>query len=178
MQRSDDRFPKNYLLAAFPRVVSTRIAAALESITLQKGMILHAPRGNEAYAYFPGCGLVSLVKAMHDGRTVEVGAVGIEGMTSIDRLLGMEPSTFEAVVQVEGYARRIKITMLQVQLEKSQDLKALILRYMSYRISQLAQTAACNRLHTLRQPAVVGFSQPTTVRSRRHLRSHKSSWPC
>lgn len=151
MGRPEDRAARNRLLAAFPRAVWNEIAPQLEPITLQRRMILHQPRAAVQYVYFPDCGLVSLVKGMRDGRTVEVGAVGIDGMTSIDRLLGMEPSTFETVVQVEGYGRRIKITALQVQLEKSHDLKALMLRYMSYKVNQLAQTAACNRLHTLRQ---------------------------
>jgi CRP-like cAMP-binding protein len=146
-----DRAARNRLLAAFPQVVSRKIAAHLESITLQRGMILHEPGAPVDQVYFPDCGLISLVKAMRDGRTVEVGVVGIDGMTGVTRLLGMEPSTFESVVQVEGYGRRVKISTLQAQLERSHDFKALMLRYMSYRVTQLAQTAACNRLHTLRQ---------------------------
>jgi CRP-like cAMP-binding protein len=114
-------------------------------------MIIHEPRRPLEYVYFPDRGLVSLVKAMRDGRTVEVGAIGVDGMTGIDGLLGMEPSIFETVVQIEGHGRRIKIAALRAELEKSHDLKSLMLHYMSYRINQLAQTAACNRLHTLRQ---------------------------
>ena len=114
-------------------------------------MTIHEPRRPLEYCYFPDRGLISLVKAMRDGRTVEVGAVGIDGMSGIDGLLGMEPSTFEAIVQIEGYARRIKVATLRAELEKSHDLKTLMLHYMSCRINQLAQTAACNRLHTLRQ---------------------------
>jgi CRP-like cAMP-binding protein len=151
MGGSEDRAANNRLFAAFPRAVANKISAQLEVITLQRGTILHEPRAPVEYAYFPDCGLVSLVKVMRDGRTVEVGAVGVDGMTCIDRLLGMEPSTFETVVQVQGYGRRLKLTTLQAQLEKSHELKALMLRYMSYRVNQLAQTAACNRLHTLRQ---------------------------
>lgn len=151
MERSGDRPATNYLLAAFPKAILRRIAPQLEPITLRRGMILHEPRGVTEYVYFPDRGLVSLVKALRDGRAVEVGTVGIDGMTGIDTLLGMQPSTFELVVQIEGYGRRVTVVTLQGQLEKSHDLKALMLRYMSYRVNQLAQTAACNRLHTLRQ---------------------------
>jgi CRP-like cAMP-binding protein len=151
MGGSEDRAANNRLLAVFPRAIANKIAVQLEPITLQRGMILHEPGAAVEYAYFPDCGLVSLVKAMRDGRTVEVGAVGIDGVTSIDSVLGMEPSTFETIVQVEGYGRRVNITTLRAQLKKSHELKALMLRYMSYRVNQLAQTAACNRLHTLRQ---------------------------
>ena len=151
MGKPEDRAARNCLLAAFPRAVLNKIGPQLEPITLQRGMILHEPRAAVQYVCFPDCGLVSLVKGMRDGRTVEVGAIGIDGMTSIHRLLGMEPSTFETIVQVEGFGRRVKINTLRAQLEKSHDLKALMLRYMSHRVNQLAQTAACNRLHTLRQ---------------------------
>lgn len=151
MERSEGRAAANYLLTAFPRGVLRAITPQLEPITLRRGMTLHEPGAVTEYIYFPDRGLVSLVKAMRDGRTVEVGAVGIDGMTGIDRLLGLEPSTFETVVQIEGYGRRVKIDTLRAQLEKSHCLNALMLRYMSYRVTQLAQTAACNRLHTLRQ---------------------------
>lgn len=151
MRKSEDRAAVNHLLAAFPGPILPRITPHLEPITLRRGMIVHEPRRATEYVYFPDRGLVSLVKAMRDGRTVEVGAIGIDGMTGIDSLLGLEPSTFETIVQIEGYGRRVKITTLRAQLEKSRDLSALMLRYMSYRVNQLAQTAACNRLHTLRQ---------------------------
>jgi len=151
MESSEGRAAANHLLAAFPEAILRRMTPHLEPITLRRGMIVHEPRRVTEYVYFPDRGLVSLVKAMRDGRTVEVGAVGIDGMTGIDRLLGLEPSTLETVVQIGGYGRRVKITTLRTQLEKSRELNALMLRYMSYRVNQLAQTAACNRLHTLRQ---------------------------
>jgi CRP-like cAMP-binding protein len=148
---SQDRAARNTLLAAFPRAILNRIARQLEPVTLRRGAIVHQPRAPVEYAYFPDCGLISVVKVMRDGRTVEVGAVGIDGMTGIGTALGMEPSTLETVVQLGGYGRRVKIAALQAQLEKSHELKALMLRYMSYSVSQLAQTAACNRLHSLKQ---------------------------
>jgi CRP-like cAMP-binding protein len=151
MDAAEDRPASNRLLAALPRVVSRKIGAELEPITLQRGMILHHAGASVDQVYFPDCGLVSLVKTMRDGRSVEVGAVGIEGMTGVGTLLGLEPSAFESVVQVEGYGRRASTSTLRTVLEKSHDLKVLLLHHMSHCVNQLAQTAACNRLHTLRQ---------------------------
>jgi len=146
-----DRAEGNRFLSALPEAAFRRIAPRLKPVTLRRGMTL-ADSGTVAqHIYFPDRGMISLVKTMHDGRTAEVGVVGMEGMAGVGTVLGMARSAFEAVVQVDGYGQRLDVSALQAEIDRSHALKALTLRYMAYRVAQLAQTAACNRLHTLRQ---------------------------
>jgi CRP-like cAMP-binding protein len=141
----------NRFLAALPPDVSKRIAPQLEPLPLQRGTVLAHTGALSGSLYFPDRGLVSLVKIMADGRTAEVGAIGCEGMVGVSALLGMEQAAFETIVQLDGAGRSIKTSALRAEMEQSPALKELVLRYMYYWVNQLAQTAACNRLHTLRQ---------------------------
>ncbi len=145
------RAPTNRFLAALPEQVSRRLAAQLEPVALRRGIVLAHPGAVADYLYFPDRGLVSLVKVMRDGRTAEVGAIGAEGMIGVAALLGLEKTAFETIVQVEGSGRRLKTPLLRPEMEHNPALKELVLRYMYYSANRLAQTAACNRLHTLRQ---------------------------
>jgi len=118
---------------------------------LQRKKVLVEPGVASPAIYFPDYGLVSLVKTMMDGRTVEIGVVGPEGLIGVPALFGMVQPTFEAIVQVDGAAHRISTPALKAEILRNPLLQALISRYMQYRVSSLAQTAACNRLHTMRQ---------------------------
>lgn len=142
---------ENHLLSAFPPNVLIRLRDQLEPVVLGRRMVILEAGVNTSHIYFPGRGMVSLVKTMLDGRTAEVAAIGREGMVGVPALLGVNPPVIEGVVQVEGTAQRIEVPALRTEVERSHALKELVLRYMNYRISQLAQTAACNRLHSLRQ---------------------------
>jgi len=151
MAHSHGKDSGNRFLQALPHAVSQRLAKQLEPISLGRGSVIThagAPAGDLC---FPDRGLISLVKIMEDGRTAEVGFVGIEGVVGVSALLGLEQSAFEAIVQVGGSARCIKTSVLRAEMESSLALKELVLRYMYYAVNQLAQTAACNRLHSLRQ---------------------------
>lgn len=128
-----------------------RLVAQLESIALRSGVTLVEPGGTTDHVYFPEAGLVSLVVVMDDGRMVEVGVVGLEGMVGVSEVLGMFGSPFQAVVQVPGHGKRLSRPVLQRELEQVPVLKDLILRYMHHRVAQIAQTAACNRLHRVPQ---------------------------
>ncbi|MDE2165564.1 MAG: Crp/Fnr family transcriptional regulator [Alphaproteobacteria bacterium] len=146
-----DRAEGNRFIAAWPDVVFRRLAPRLKPVMLRHGMVLANGGPAVEHVYFPDRGMISLVKTMHDGRTVEVGIVGAEGMAGIGAVLGMRVSSLEAMVQVDGYGQRLETAALQAEIDKSHALKALTMRYLAYRVTQLAQTAACNRLHTLRQ---------------------------
>lgn len=146
-----DRAESNSFIASWPEAIFRRLAPRLQPLVLKRGTELAGAGALLDHVYFPDRGLVSLVKTMHDGRTAEVGAVGVEGMIGIVTALGMEPAKYDAVVQVDGYGQRLEISALQREIDNNPALKALALRYIVYRIAQLAQTAACNRLHTLRQ---------------------------
>ncbi|HKU69909.1 MAG TPA: Crp/Fnr family transcriptional regulator [Burkholderiales bacterium] len=143
---SDNRF-----LRALARGLLHRLSECAEDVQLVRGTILTPPGGLAHHLYFPDRGLISLVKIMDDGRTAEVGFVGTEGFSGVSALLGMERSAFESIVQLDGSGRRIKTAIVRDEMERSAVLKELVLRYMYYAVNQLAQTAACNRLHSLRQ---------------------------
>jgi CRP-like cAMP-binding protein len=143
--------PNNRLLMAFPPEILHRLSSRLEPIELRRRTVLVEPDIPAAQVYFPDRGLVSLVKVMSDGRTAEVGAVGPEGMLGVATLFGFAEPGFESIVQLDGSGYRIDIGVLQAEFSQSSLLKELLSRYLHHRINQLAQTAACNRLHTLRQ---------------------------
>lgn len=141
----------NRFLSALPPEAVKRVAARLEPLPPPRGVVLAHAGAFLGKLYFPDQGLVSLVKIMDDGRTAEVGFVGVEGIVGVAALLGMEQAAFETIVQVAGSARTIETALLRAEMERSAALKEIVLRYMYYSMNQLAQTAACNRLHTLRQ---------------------------
>src|SRR5262249_13284157 len=141
----------NRFLRALPRQVSKALAPHIATVPLERGMVLvHAGRP-AGELYFPDFGLISLVKIMTDGRTAEVGCVGIDGFAGVSGLLGMEQAMFESIVQIPGSAQCIKTAVLRAQMEDSPTLRELVLHWMHYYVDQLAQTAACNRLHSLRE---------------------------
>ena len=141
----------NRFLFALPRDLSERILNNLKQATLPRGTVLVHAGASAGSLHFLDRGLVSLVKVMRDGRTAEVGYVGIEGIAGVPALLGVKQAPFEAIVQVEGVGRTIKTAALRAEMERSPALKELVLRYMYFALIKLGQTAACNRLHTLRQ---------------------------
>jgi len=151
MIETTSRYGANRLLAAMPVSVLSQIAAEFESVVLEHGHVLLHSGVAAQHAYFPDAGLVSMVKVMRDGRSVEIGAVGNEGLVGANTVFGTFASAFDMVVQVEGRARRIDANLLHRSVEASAEAKGLIMRYLAYREIQYAQTAACNRLHTLRQ---------------------------
>lgn len=142
---------RNRLLTALPSDVLARLSGHLEPIDLPRRLLIIETGVVPRYLHFPESGLISLVKVMGDGRTAEVGAVGPEGMVGVTSLLGMPEPAIEAIVQIDGSGHRIDASVLRAEMAQSPPLRELALRYMHYRIDQLAQTAACNRLHTLRQ---------------------------
>lgn len=101
--------------------------------------------------YFINEGLVSMIKIMNDGRTVEVGAVGIEGVTDPTALFGIDEAVVETMVQVPGDALWVDREVLRSVMATDPVLAKVMQRYTRFAIGQLAQTAACNRLHTLEE---------------------------
>jgi CRP-like cAMP-binding protein len=143
--------PSNRFLYALPGAIYKRLAVHCEEVALKRGMIIHPANIMADYLYFPDRGLISLVKIMSDGRSAEVGFIGTSGIAGAPALLGMEEAGFESIVQLRGSARRLKSAVLRAEMEQSLVVRQLVLRWLHCYISQLAQTAACNRLHSLRQ---------------------------
>jgi len=143
-----ERQQSNMLLDALPPEDLARLAPALERVPLPLGKDIYEANVPITEVYFPTSGIVSMVSSMAEG-TVEVGTVGREGMTGIALVLHGESMPTRAFVQVEGSALCIGTEALHRALGESPVLTRLLLRYALALFDQAAQSAACNRLHSL-----------------------------
>ena len=123
----------------------------LEYVRLPSHLVLHEAGGSLEFAYFPNRGLISLVVAMKDGKTAEAGVVGNEGFTGAPTVVGLSRGPLRVVVQVSGDGFRVRAGALQNTLESTPRLQMILNRYAAIRGMQVAQTAACNRLHDIKQ---------------------------
>jgi CRP-like cAMP-binding protein len=123
----------------------------LEYVSLPNHLVLHEAGGKLEFAYFPNRGLISLVVVMKDGKTAEAGIVGNEGLTGTLAAVGLNRSPLQAVVQITGDGFRVEVGALQNTLESAPHLQMMLSRYAAIRGMQVAQTAACNRLHDIEQ---------------------------
>lgn len=123
----------------------------LEYVDLPNHLVLHPSGGKLEFAYFPNRGLISLVVEMKDGKTAEAGVVGNEGFTGIAAAVGLSRSPLQAVVQISGDGFRVAVGALQKLLKSAPHLQLLLNRYAVLQGMQVAQTAACNRLHDLEE---------------------------
>jgi CRP-like cAMP-binding protein len=123
----------------------------LEYVSLPNHLVLHEAGGKLEFAHFPNRGLISLVVVMKDGRTAEAGVVGNEGFTGTAAVVGLSRAPLRGVVQVSGDGFRVKVGDLQNALESTPHLRMMLNRYAAIRGMQVAQTAACNRLHDIKQ---------------------------
>ena len=123
----------------------------LEYLRLPNHLVLHEAGGRLEFAYFPNRGLISLVVVMKDGKTAEAGVVGNEGFTGALAAVGLSRGLLRAVVQVTGEGFRLKVGALQETLKSAPNLQMMLNRYAAIRGMQVAQTAACNRLHDTKQ---------------------------
>jgi CRP-like cAMP-binding protein len=141
----------NWLLASLPADEYERVVAPrLERVPLPLGKVLIEPDAPITHAYFPTAGVISMVSPMPDG-VVEVGTVGREGMAGVPILLHAESVTTRAFVQVVGGAQRMAADDLRSAVRESGALERVLYRYVQALFGQVAQTAACNRLHSLEE---------------------------
>ena len=123
----------------------------LEYVSLPNHLVLHEAGGKLEFAYFPNRGLISLVVVMKDGRTAEAGIIGNEGFTGTLAAVGLSRSPLHAVVQITGDGSRVEVGALQNTLKSAPHMQLMLSRYAAIRSMQVAQTAACNRLHDIGQ---------------------------
>ena len=123
----------------------------LEYLSLPNHLVLHEAGEKLQFVHFPNRGLISLVVVMKDGKTAEAGIVGNEGFTGTLAAVGLNRSPLQAVVQITGNGFRLKVRALQSTLESAPRLQWMLSRYAAIRSMQVAQTAACNRLHDIEQ---------------------------
>jgi CRP-like cAMP-binding protein len=126
-----------------------RLLAHLEPVELPLGEVLYRPNEPVSHVYFPLRGTVSVVCMFEDGKSAEVGMVGNEGMFGVCVFLGSITSPLKAVVQLPGEALRMRADVLREEFKRGERLQDLLLRYTQTFIIQIAQTAACNRVHPI-----------------------------
>lgn len=150
-ERHEDEDIANRILLSLPRASLQAIRPHLELVQLPRGQVVYHSESPIRRMYFINRGLVSLVRTMRNGRSVEIGAVGLEGVTGPDALFGIDRAILESIVQIPGTAFRIDPNILRKEMKRSDTFRRLFQRYVHLAVSQIAQTAACNRLHTLEE---------------------------
>jgi CRP-like cAMP-binding protein len=149
MMTSD--YGRNRLLRLLPVAEAERLARILEPVKLHFKEAIYASGKPIEYVYFPLTGVVSLVMDMEGGQSVEAGTIGREGMTGLLALLGSPNSLWRALSQIPGDALRAPIEAFREEARRAEALGQLLRRYTVALIAMLAQTAACNRLHSLEE---------------------------
>jgi CRP-like cAMP-binding protein len=142
---------QNHLLAALPEAAYERLLPDLEQVPLKLGAALYESGGEQEYVYFPTDSIVSLLYVMQDGSSAEIAVVGNEGVVGIALFMGGETTPSRAVVQSAGHAHRLKGSLLKAEFERGGPLQYILLRYTQALITQMAQTAVCNRHHAVEQ---------------------------
>lgn len=141
----------NRILLALPRAVRDDVLRQCDYVQLASGQLIYAAAATVEYAYFVNSGVVSLVKVMEDGRSVEVAAVGTEGLLGLFAAYRFDRALVDHIVQVPATALRIRRKSLQNAIVKHDALRRMMTRYLLLVAEQLAQVSACNRLHSLEQ---------------------------
>ena len=141
----------NDIIAALPEYEWARLKDNLELIELPLGKVLYESGATLTHVYFPTTAIVSLLYVMEDGDSAEIAVVGSEGIVGIALFMGGESTPSRAVVQSAGWAFRLKSQLLKNEFNRSGFLMHLLLRYTQALITQMSQTAVCNRHHSLDQ---------------------------
>jgi len=142
---------ENHLLAALPAADYERLLPALELVLMPLGWAVYESGGHQGYVYFPTNSIVSLLYVMENGASAEMAVTGNEGLVGIALFMGGETTPSRAVVQSAGHAYRLKAAVLRREFEHGGALQHLLLRYTQALITQMAQTAVCNRHHSVEQ---------------------------
>ena len=142
---------QNHLLAALPAAELARLAPHLERVPLPLGAVIYESGGAQGYVYFPASGIVSLLYVMNDGSAAEIAVVGREGMVGIALFMGGETTPSRAVVQSAGSAYRLEAALIKAEFARGGALQRVLLLYTQALITQMTQTAVCNRHHVLEQ---------------------------
>ncbi len=142
---------QNHLLAALPAKDLGLLMPHLELVPMALGQMLYEPGGQMRHAYFPTTSIVSLHYVTESGASAETAGVGNEGMVGISLFMGGDTTSSSAVVQMAGHAYRVDRHVLKQEFDQAGVLQRLLLRYTQALMTQMAQTAACNRHHSVEQ---------------------------
>ena len=141
----------NRLLAALPEDNLRSLLPFLEAVPLPLGMVVYESGAAQGYVYFPTSSIVSLLYVLADGASAEIAVTGNEGLVGIALFMGGETTPSRAVVQSAGHGYRVRGAVLKKRFESSGELQHLLLRYTQALITQMTQTAVCNRHHSVDQ---------------------------
>jgi CRP-like cAMP-binding protein len=142
---------QNHLLAALPTAEFEPLATGLELVPMMLGDRLYEPGGQLQHAYFPTTAIVSLHYVMESGASSETSGVGNEGLVGISLFMGGDTTPSSAVVHTAGHGYRLQRRMVKQEFDRAGLLQRLFLRYTQSLITQMAQTAVCNRHHSVDQ---------------------------
>ena len=142
---------RNQLLAALPDAEWLRWLPQLEPVDLPLGKVLYESGSRLSHVYFPTTSIISLLYVMEDGASAEIAVVGHEGIVGISLFMGGQSTTNRAVVQSAGRGFRLKANLMMQEFNRAGPVLHLLLRYTQALITQMAQTAVCNRHHSLDQ---------------------------
>jgi CRP-like cAMP-binding protein len=142
---------QNHLLAALPAAEAEHVFPHLELVPMPLGDVLYESGVQMRHVYFPTTSIVSLLYVMEDGASAEIAIVGNEGIVGVSLFMGGDTTPSRAVVQSAGHAYRLRSQLVKDEFSRAGPLQLLLLRYTQALLTQMAQTAVCNRHHTLDQ---------------------------
>jgi len=142
---------QNHLLAALPTAEFERIAPHLELVAMRLGESLYEPGGQLQHVYFPTTAIVSLHYILESGSSAEIAGVGNEGILGISLFMGGNTTSSSAVVQTAGHGYRLPGRLLKEEFNRAGLVQHLLLRYTQALVTQMSQTVACNRHHSIEQ---------------------------
>lgn len=142
---------QNQLLGSLPPKDFARLKPHLECVRMPLGEVMYEAGGQLTHVYFPTTSIVSLLYVMEDGSSAEIAVVGNEGILGISLFMGGETTPSRAVVQSEGQGYRLKSQLLKQEFNRAGPMMHLLLRYTQALITQMSQTAVCNRHHSVDQ---------------------------
>ncbi|CAN5489343.1 Crp/Fnr family transcriptional regulator [soil metagenome] len=148
---SPELLKKNRLLSALPQEVWERWAANLEEVDMPLGMVLYESGQTLQHVYFPTTSIVSLLYVMENGASAEIAVVGNDGLVGVSLYMGGQSTSSRAVVQSAGKGARLRSEHMKAEFDRGGPAMHLLLRYTQALITQMSQTAVCNRHHTLDQ---------------------------
>jgi CRP-like cAMP-binding protein len=142
---------ENHLLSVLPEAERTRLAPHLMPVDMPLGQVVYESGDHLRFVYFPTTSIVSLLYVMEDGASAEIAIVGNEGLIGIALFMGGETTPSRAIVQSAGAAYRLDAQILKQEFVRGGPVQRLLLRYTQALITQMAQTAVCNRHHSIDQ---------------------------
>jgi CRP-like cAMP-binding protein len=142
---------QNHILAAFPAEEYERVAPHLELVEMPLGEVLCESGGRLEHVYFPTTSIVSLQYVLESGASAEIAVVGNEGILGISLFMGGDTTPSRALVRSAGHGYRLKARLLQQEFNRAGPVLRLLLRYTQALITQMTQTAVCNRHHSVEQ---------------------------